>query len=164
MLRKLNLKSRYDRLKVTLSHTLILRDRVVDATIQRARRAPFQQVDGYVERYWLVRPSRWTLGLGLSVDHLVQGDHDRPMREAPRACLALVLRGSFWDALPARRDEPGTHFGGYLNLHEPFKLRQRKPGDLVLRWRRMRHKVEMFRGTCWLLVIGPACPPLRGDL
>lgn len=156
MRKSLNIGRRYHHLMGTLTRALVLRPGVVDAIIGRAKRTPYEHIDGYMERYWLVRPSRWTLGLGLRVHGILRSDHDRAMHSHPWWNVSLLLRGTYWEVMPARHDDPGAHYGGYVNLDEPFRMEQRHPGDLVFRPRLSRHKLMLFRGTVWtLFVTGP---------
>lgn len=146
----------YHRFMSELTQLAILRPWLVDWIIRRAQRTPYEHLDGYMERFWLVRPSRWTFGLGVRVHHILRSDHDRDMHSHPWWNFSLILRGQYWEVMPAHKDEPGAHFGGYVNLNEPFRMSQRKPGDLVFRRRMARHKLMLFRGPVWtFFVTGP---------
>ena len=129
---------------------------VVDRIIARAERTPYDHLAGYMNRYWLVQPSRWTFGIGVRVHHILRSDNDRDMHTHPWWNVSLILRGSYWEVMPGTLGQPGVHVGGYVNLHEPFRIEQRKPGRLVFRRRTSRHKLMLFRGPVWtLMVTGP---------
>lgn len=146
----------YHRFTSWLTQLLVLRTSIVDAIIERAKRTPYEHLEGYMERYWLVKPSRWTFGCGIRVHHILRSDNDRDMHTHPWWNLSLILRGVYWEVMPAKKDEPGAYYGGYVNLNEPFKMKQRKVGDLVFRRRTARHKLMLFRGPVWtFFVTGP---------
>lgn len=129
---------------------------LVDRVIARAQRTPYEHLGGYMERFWLVEPSRWTFGCGVRVHHILRSDNDRDMHTHPWWSVSLPLRGVFWEVMPAKAGDADAHHGGYVHLDEPFRLRQRKPGDLVFRRRTARHKLMLFRGPVWTLFItGP---------
>lgn len=130
--------------------------RVVNRVIVRATRTPYEHLPGYMERYWLVKPAWWTLGIGVRVHHILRSDHDRDMHTHPWWNISLILRGTYWEVMPGTLGEPGVHVGGYVNLNEPFRIEQRKPGHLVFRRRTSRHKLMLLRGAAWTLMItGP---------
>lgn len=128
--------------------------RVVDGIIARAKRTPYTHLPGYMERYWLVQPSRWTFGLGVRVHHILRSDLDRDMHTHPWWSISVILRGVYWEVMPAPApDAPGALVGGYANLNEPFFCFQRKPGHITFRRRTARHKLMLFRGPVWSLFI-----------
>lgn len=129
---------------------------VVEWIIQRAQRTPYEHLAGYMDRYWLVKPSRWTLGCGVRVHHIMRSDNDRAMHTHPWWNVSWILSGTYWEVMPARKGDNGALVGGYANLNEPFSMAQRKPGHLVFRRRTWRHKLMLFRGPVWTLMItGP---------
>lgn len=129
---------------------------LVFAIILRAMRTPYEHLPGYMERFWLVKPSKWTFGVGVRVHHILRSDLDRDMHTHPWWNISLILRGTYWEVMPCALGDPRCHVGGYANLNEPFRIAQRKPGHLVFRRRTARHKLMLFRGSVWtLMVTGP---------
>lgn len=126
---------------------------LVDRIIARAERTPYEHLAGYMDRYWLVKPSRWTLGMGVRVQQILRSDNDRDLHTHPWWNVSLILRGTYWEVMPGQLGEPGVHVGGYVNLSEPFRLAQRKAGDLVFRRARHRHKLMLLRGPVWTMFI-----------
>jgi hypothetical protein len=129
---------------------------LVDAVIRQGQKRPYEHLAGYMERFWLVPPSRWTLGCGVRLHHVLRSDHDRDMHTHPWWNVSLILRNSYWEVMPCGLGDRRCHVGGYVNLNEPFRIAQRKPGHLVFRRRTARHKLMLFRGPVWTLMLtGP---------
>lgn len=124
----------------------------VDRLIAHATRTPYEHLPGYMHRYWLIKPSRWTLGMGVRLHHILRSDLDRDLHTHPWWCVSLILRGCYTEVMPASLDKGGL-LGGYANLSEPWRYALRKPGHIVVRSRHSRHKLFLFRGTVWSLFI-----------
>lgn len=132
----------------------------VDALIARAQRNPYDHLAGYMERYWLFQAPawpklpRWVPRLpSVRLHRILRSDADRHMHTHPWWNVSLVLRGTYWEVMPAPVGAEGSHIGGYAALDEPFFINQRKPGHIVLRSRHARHKLMLFRGPVWTLFI-----------
>ena len=145
-------KGLYTRARDRLLQSALL-TRPVDALIRYAERTPYTHLDGYMLRFWVVQPSRWTFGLGLRLHIILRSDNDRDMHTHPWWFVSLILRGTYWEVLPGELGQPGVHQGGYVNLNEPFRIEQRKPGHLCFHTRRTRHKLMLFRGSVTTLVL-----------
>jgi hypothetical protein len=132
------------------------RDCVVDAVIARAMRTPYAHIGDYMERYWLLQPSKWTFGIGVRVHHILRSDQDRALHTHPWWFVSLILRGVYWEVTPAPAGSRGADHGGYVNVQEPIFFCPRKAGSIAFRARASRHKLVLLRGPVWTLVItGP---------
>ncbi|MBI2770020.1 MAG: hypothetical protein HYX47_10380 [Burkholderiales bacterium] len=127
--------------------------RLVEVLIARALLTPYEHLDGYMLRYWLVKPSRWTRWLGVRVHCILRSDLDRDMHTHPWWNITWVLRNPYQELMPAKRGDPDAILGGFANLDEPFRIRDRKPGALVFRRADSRHKLLLHNGPVWTLFI-----------
>lgn len=145
------LKNPWNRLLAAVGAALVAR---ADRIIACAQRTPHTHLPGYMLRFWLMRPRWWTLGCGLRVHNILRSDHDRHAHTHPwLACIGCIIKGpSYWEVIPCAATDPRAHYGGYVNLDEPFRIEQRQPGQIVFRSWRMRHKLYLFRGPVWTLM------------
>lgn len=94
----------------------------------------------YMERGWIIRPSRWTFDWGARVHHTVRPDLDRALHDHPWRNISVLLSGWYDEELP----------GGYFVT--------RIPGDVVTRdakdWHRLS-AVESDGGCYSLFITGP---------
>jgi hypothetical protein len=94
-------------------------------------------------RYFLFRVP-W---FGVYVHHLLRSDYDRSLHDHPFSFISIILKG------------------GYLEHHDQTKdgnevAELRKVGDILLRPAEWRHRLELFPGGAWtLIIVGPRVRP-----
>ncbi|RQS39845.1 hypothetical protein DIE01_16150 [Burkholderia sp. Bp8990] len=133
-------------------------DRLVDRIIARAKRTPYFHLDGYMERYWLRQPpghdantstyDRSKTGIGARVHRILRSDNDRHLHDHPWPTISIILRGGYWEILPAMQcQDPSL---------DPYLWRRvwRGPGSIVFRRAHHRHRIELPDGRdSWSLFI-----------
>lgn len=70
----------------------------VDWLIDRAMRTPFTHLGNYMERYWLIKPSR-LLPISVRIHCIKRADLDRDPHNHPWNFRTIVLRGSYTEEL-----------------------------------------------------------------
>lgn len=125
--------------------------RVRDWLIHRAMRTPFYHLPGYMDRYWLVKPSAWTLGWGVRIHKILRSDRDRHFHDHPWPSISIILYGGYTEVTPVSQDQAFKD--------DPFfvKVRVRRAGAVVFRRARTRHKLMLDHGCwCWsMFITGP---------
>lgn len=146
---------------------------LIDKLIDRAKRTPFFNLPGYMERYWLVpyppreggsphhaegvngivrlspwrRPFGWLLqrlSMGVRLHHILRSDDDRAYHDHPWYFVSIILRGGYWEHRPVFR---GTHYVG-------DSRKWVKPGRIVIRCHTSLHRLELPAGqTAWTIFI-----------
>lgn len=112
-----------------------------------SRSTPYFNLDGYMERWWVLRP-RWWLPVSIRLHHILRSDNERHLHDHPWPFLSLILRGGYWEVLP---EDQGRH-PRYDAVGK--KRRWCAPGHLVFHRARDRHRLELRPGeTCWTLFI-----------
>lgn len=113
--------------------------RVVDWLMERAMRTPYEHLDGYMLRWWLVEsPPRWSpLDRRARIHEILREDQGDPHNH-PWSFRTLILRGWY---IEQREGQPGIlrRAGTTARLkHDEF------------------HKITMVaKGTVTLCIIGP---------
>lgn len=96
----------------------------------------------YLLRWHIVPPNRL---LSIYVHLILASDDDRAMHDHRSATLSLVLSGSYDELVPTRGD--------------PFwpRLRQRNPGDVIVRGPKALHRLQIPLGgyALTIFVTGP---------
>lgn len=75
----------------------------VDHLIERVKATPYQHLDGYMERYWLLNPYESMHGLprldgvpiSMRLHHILRADRERHLHSHPWVAASLILRGSY---------------------------------------------------------------------
>jgi hypothetical protein len=70
---------------------------LVDGIVRRAERTPYLHLDGYMERFWLLR-TRW---VSARVHRILRSDHDRDLHDHPWHYATVILRGGYWEVTDA---------------------------------------------------------------
>lgn len=71
--------------------------RLVGWLLRRAQKRPFEHLEGYMNRWWLVEPGSF-LNLFLPAmrfHHILRGDSDRHPHDHPWAFRSIILRGHY---------------------------------------------------------------------
>jgi len=147
-------------------------ERLIDAIIARAMKTPYFHLPEYMNRYWLVKPSRWTFGCGIRVHQILRSDSDRHLHDHPWGFATVILRGGYLEVLEQRivhRSELSSarllsewacvHFRS-IGAHR-FLLsygRDCPPGSVVIHRPTARHRLVLQPGHhAWtLFFMGPA--------
>ena len=80
--------------------------RLIAALIDRAMRTPYFHLPGYMDRYWLMKPSKWTLGCSVRIHHILSSDSDRVLHDHPWPFVTMILRGGYFEDRPLFNDPP----------------------------------------------------------
>ena len=107
----------------------------------------------YMERGWLVQPHWWTLGWSARVHRTVRSDSDRALHDHPWRNISVILRGFYYEAVPAVREEALWGFNG----QELVTSIRRVAGDVVFRPAAARHRLIIPAGqeAYSLFIMGP---------
>lgn len=116
-----------------------LREKIIAALIARAQRTPYMHIyspDGllYMERWWLLRPSRW-LPISVRVHHIVRPDTDRHFHDHPWPFVTLIMRGSYLEQLPTSQRQAAA----VDSIHSYTRLRS--VGSVVCHRATDRHRI-----------------------
>lgn len=71
---------------------LVSSDARVNWLIAHAQRTPYFHLDGYMERWWIIRPCKW-LPFSIRVHHILREDYDRCPHNHPWSFRTIILRG-----------------------------------------------------------------------
>jgi hypothetical protein len=131
---------------------------LIDRLITKAQQTPYFHLDGYMQRYWLLKPNdlkeagekprRWFARIGIRLHHILRSDLDDCFHDHPFASISIVLRGGYWEVMPLDPDQPSDL--------DPWCRRMvwRGPGAIVLRRAKDRHLLLLETGrTCWSIFI-----------
>lgn len=77
---------------------LVAKPSRVDGLIVRALRHPYTNIDEYMGRWWLVKPSRW-LPFSIRIHHIKLPDMDQNLHNHPWNFRSIVLRGWYPEEL-----------------------------------------------------------------
>ena len=81
---------------------LPLRDRLYLWLIKRAKRTPYYHLDGYMERWWLLK----TPWLSIRVHRILRSDADRDPHDHPFDWASLVMYGGYDEILYDAKGKP----------------------------------------------------------
>lgn len=126
---------------------MTLKYRLVRWLINYAKKTPYTHLEGYQERYWVIRP-RWWFPFRIRVHKILRSDLERDMHDHPGANFSLVLRGSYLEVFPRKQSQE------FYKDKEPYaqRVERRTAGDLVFRRGRTRHRL-VLHGECWSLFV-----------
>lgn len=127
--------------------------RLVRWLVKKAMRTPYFHLDGYMQRWWLVK-ERWITWRGRSfqlpavrVHRILRGDDDRHHHDHPRNSISVILEGSYTERFPeSQRQHPRWDQIRYV-------LKPRRRWSLVLRWANTRHIISPGQMPAWSLFI-----------
>lgn len=106
---------------------------------------PFHHLPGYMERYWIIKYSKW-FPWSVRLHRILRSDNDRHLHDHPWRSISVILKGGYYERLPDSQyqmpvfdDDCGDHW--------------RAPYSIT--WRRRatdRHQIRLPEGTdCWSL-------------
>ena len=141
---------------------MTLRTRIVDAIIARAKCDPYFPIDGYMERYWLLRPRKW-LPISIRVHKILRSDDDRHLHDHPWRWASWILRGRYCEVTPALNPNivppTGRYRRSYVTDLAGGTCEYRWYGEGSFRARRPtdRHRLIVDAGeSVWtLFIMGP---------
>lgn len=120
---------------------------MIDWLIRFAKRTPFTHLDGYMNRYWLVRQRKW-LPFSIRIHEILRSDEDRHLHDHPWRNISIVLRGGYTEVTPTDQAQPAERDWWSLNV------KWRGPGSIVFRKATDRHRLVLTEGkTCWTIFI-----------
>ncbi len=118
-------------------------NRIIDWLIRLAQRKPFEHIDGYMERFWLIPFNRWFLAA--RIHHILRSDSDRHFHDHPWPFVTILLRGEYTEVRPVW-DRDG------IELSE--RRRTYRAGAVLFRRATDWHRLEVPEGqTTWTLFI-----------
>lgn len=133
-------------------------DRFINWLISRAKRTPYFHLDGYMNRYWPVKPNnvkepgekkRWFFGgVGIRIHQILRSDFDDCFHDHPFSSISIVLRGGYMEYMPLEANQ-------HIDLDPHCRKKEwRKPGAIVFRKAKDRHLLELPKGQeCWSIFI-----------
>ncbi len=142
-------------------------DWLAGKVIAYAQKRPAGDIEGYMERFWLVRPASrqpWVLmswrqrarrilfPFGVRVHHILRSDPD-DLHDHPWWNMSLILRGYYWEVTPRDQGMPGASDSLPHNLKTTLRAR----GQIAFRKAEVRHRILVQKGhTCWtIFIMGP---------
>ncbi|MGH7487276.1 MAG: hypothetical protein ACREMY_17005 [bacterium] len=133
---------------------------LVDAIIAFAKRTPYFDLPGYMNRWWVVKPRRW-LSFSIRVHQILRSDLDRHIHDHPWSYVTIILRGGYYEVTAiSEREFWARAFVGGASFEEGGSYYLRKwygPGSILFRRAQHAHKLIIPDGTtCWtLFMMGP---------
>jgi hypothetical protein len=124
-----------------------MRNLFIALIIWCAKRTPYFHLEGYMDRWWLVRPRSW-LPFSIRVHHIKRADDDRHLHDHPWAFKTLIMSGCYLEELPVSQGQPGADdvFWNITNLRCENEIVSHRAID--------RHKiVNVSPGGVWTLFI-----------
>lgn len=119
--------------------------------IEHARKTPYSHLQGYMQRFWLIRPPRRrVLRFSARVHHILRSDLDRDvLHDHPAPSISVIMLRSYKEIMPRdQRQHPANDVGD--GLVEKW----RKPGAIIFRRARSRHRLVLPEGTTvWTIFI-----------
>lgn len=124
---------------------------LIDKLIERAKRTPYFHLEGYMERYWLIKPNpkRWFFkDFSVRIHRILRSDSDDCFHDHPWASMSIILRGGYWEVMPVSQAQDA-----WID-YWCFRRIWRKPGAVVLRRATDRHLLVLPMGSeCWSLFV-----------
>lgn len=121
------------------------------ATIKKAMHTPYFHLDGYMNRYWVKEPEvtdGTNYGAAARAHEFLRSDSDRALHCHPWKSTSIVLVHGYDEMLPLSQDQDPS-----LDPTHHVVI-QRRPGDIVHRAARDRHRVILAEGaTAWSLFL-----------
>jgi hypothetical protein len=145
--------------------------RRLHSVVANARWEPYEHLAGYMNRWWLIKPSWKTLGFGVRVHQILRSDHDRDLHGHPWASLSIILDGGYVEEVPQRQVPLWMENGDLACRGATNTVREavyeyiREPGDVIYRSRAMRHRLRLAsvygEPALTLFITGPRNPENR---
>ncbi len=111
---------------VIVRDSLPLRDRLYLWLIERAKRTPYYHLDGYMERWWLLK----TPWLSIRVHHILRSDADRDPHDHPFDWASLVMYGGYSEQRYTTRKDGSAVPSGPSLRYGPGSFRRMRATDL----------------------------------
>jgi hypothetical protein len=120
----------------------------IENLIKYAQATPYFDLEGYMERDWLVTPDS---GFGIRIHHILRSDADRVLHDHPWPNTSVVLRGGYWEIMPEFEDQTPDKDPIF------FSRVWRKEGDVIKRKATTRHRIEIPDGetAVSMFIMGP---------
>jgi hypothetical protein len=117
--------------------------RLLHITDRCSKRDPDFVIGGherpYLRRWFVIPRNRW---MNIYIHHFLRSDDDRALHDHPWVNCSILLRGTY---VEHRIADGGVHHRTLL-----------RAGDIVLRWAKDAHRIEIDAGDAWTLFItGP---------
>lgn len=113
----------------------------VDRLINFAKRTPYNHIEGYMERFWLIPYNKYFPSV--RIHHILRSDSDRAFHDHPWPYLTIVLRGGYTEVKPMY-DKSGLYIGDSRKWYGP--------GSVLFRRSNSWHRLELSEGqTTWTL-------------
>lgn len=110
-----------------------------DLLIRFAERRPYWHLPGYMERYWVVKYSRW-FPWSARINRILRSDNDRHYHDHPWPFISVILRGGYWEHMPLDEGQNGR-------WDESFSYKVwRGPGHVIVHRATDRHRLELPEG------------------
>lgn len=114
---------------------------LIDRLIERAKKTPYEHIENYMERYWLVPYNKWIPSA--RIHHILSSDDARAFHDHPFWFLTIILRGGYFEVRP-QYDKSGLYIGECRKWHGP--------GSILFRRSSAYHRLELPEGrTAWTL-------------
>lgn len=112
-------------------------DMFADAVIKSAKKRPYFDLEGYMNRWWFIKPKRW-LPFAIRVHEILRSDSDRHLHDHPWHYVTVILKGGYYE----------TTFNKYGQKVE----RWHGPGSILVRTADTYHSLRLPEGkTCWTM-------------
>lgn len=120
--------------------------------INRAKKTPYLNLDGYMNRYWLVpytnpkyegcgfvkwykSPLLWLIqkcGIAIRIHEILSSDDTRALHDHPWSFCTILLKGSYLEFMPHKDGSGG------------LSVFRRKQGSILFRKTTDRHRLELI--------------------
>ncbi len=135
--------------------------------IVRSLLTPYDHLDGYMERYWIVpnrrpsvgtgcgpvkftkRPLAWILqkfDIAIRAHRILKSDLDRAYHDHPWHFLSIIVEGGYTEVTPII-DASGLYIGD--------KRTEYRTGDILFRKDKQLHRLELAAPVWTLFITGP---------
>lgn len=129
--------------------------RFVDWLIRHAKKTPYFHLNGYMERYWVVKPSKY-IPFASRIHHILRSDTDRHLHDHPWYYMTIILRGGYYEVTYATYEDTLKYF--YDRRYKIFygddgiryKQRWYGAGSVIMRKPGSWHRLVVPEGqTAW---------------
>lgn len=134
-----------------MTESITLTNTFVYWLIEHAKKTPYFHLEGYMERFWVIKP-RWWLPIASRIHHILRSDSDKHLHDHPWYYLTIILRGGYWEVTFA---DPLKDYGYRYNLFQGedgqwYKKRWYGPGSVIIRKPNSWHRLIVNEGeTAW---------------
>lgn len=113
---------------------------LVDYLLNKASHSPYVHLEGYMNRYWLLKPQPYphNLSMGARIHEILSSDSDRHFHDHPWWNISVILRGQYMEEMPVDQEQHPA----FDNAYKKFALR--RTGDVVYRGAKHRHRIHLI--------------------